>query len=194
MVETAIEVSGGRVTGAEIEAILEAGKAMLRQPVQVLDGVADVLDQLGRGHRLALVTKGDLFDQESKLARSGLAGRFWRIEILSEKDPAAYRRLLRRWRVRADAFLMVGNSLRSDVIPVLAVGGRAVHIPYHVTWAHELAEAPAGAYFTLQSIRDLPALLARLAARPPGRASRRRAPSPRLPPAGGRSPGRPRRA
>ena len=112
-----------------------------------------------------LVTKGDLFDQESKLARSGLGERFASVEIVSEKDTATYERILRRRELRPDRFLMVGNSMRSDISPVLDVGGWAVHVPYHVTWEHELVddEAPVRGhprFRHLDSLADLPTLLA----------------------------------
>jgi putative hydrolase of the HAD superfamily len=136
---------------------------MLAQPVELLDGVPGVLAALQGGYRLLLVTKGDLFDQESKIARSGLAERFWRIEIVSEKDEAAYARILARHAIRPDRFLMVGNSLRSDVLPVIAIGGRAIHVPYHTTWMHEHVEVDEerrNGFRRLDRLADLPAFLA----------------------------------
>ena len=133
---------------------------MLDHPVELLDGVAEVVEALSARHRLLLITKGDLFDQESKIARSGLAERFAAIEIVSEKDPETYRRLLARHGVEPGRFVMVGNSVRSDILPVLGVGGHAVHVPYAVTWAHEEAEPPAQNYRRIDSVRDLPPLLA----------------------------------
>lgn len=167
MVETAVEVTGGRVTAAEVRAILEAGKAMLGHPVELLDGVRDAVEALAGTHRLMLVTKGDLFDQESKLARSGLAEAFSAVEIVSEKDERTYRRILDAYGLDPDAFLMVGNSVRSDVLPVVAVGARAVHVPYHLTWAHEVAEVPDEARdrcWELASLGELAALLERIEA------------------------------
>jgi putative hydrolase of the HAD superfamily len=137
--------------------------------VELLDGVTDTVAALSERYRLALITKGDFFHQESKVARSGLAEHFDVIEIVAEKDPRTYRRVLDRAGIDAAAFVMVGNSLRSDVLPVLDVGGRAVHIPYHVTWQHEhVAEHQhdGTAYTRLGDIRELPALLA---AEAPGR-------------------------
>ncbi len=162
MIETAIEVSGGRVTATEVQTLIEHGKAMLDHPVELLDGVEEIIDSLGQVYRIMLITKGDLFDQESKIARSGLAERFWKIEIVSEKDPDTYRRILATNDIAADDFLMVGNSVRSDILPVLEIGGRAVHIPYHVTWEHEQADplsAEGRAYRTLDSIVELPLIL-----------------------------------
>lgn len=166
MIETAIEVSGGRVTSAEIQRLIDYGKSMLSHPVELLDGVRPVVEALRDDYRLVLVTKGDLFDQESKLARSGLAELFWRIEIVSEKDEATYRRILGAHGIDPAEFLMVGNSVRSDILPVVAIGARAVHVPYHVTWVHEqvdLDEAARAGFFELESVAQLPGLLATIA-------------------------------
>jgi putative hydrolase of the HAD superfamily len=163
MAETAIDVTEGRIPATDIRAILEFGRAMLSHPVELLDGARATLETLAERYELMLVTKGDLFDQESKIARSGLAPIFSRVEILSEKDEASYRRLLARHGVAPTEFIMVGNSIRSDILPAIAVGARAVHIPYHTTWALEHAEAPAAVadqLWTLETIRELPALVA----------------------------------
>jgi putative hydrolase of the HAD superfamily len=108
--------------------------------VQLLDGVVDAVDALTDRYRVMVVTKGDLLHQEMKVARSGLAELFWQVEIVSEKDEATYQRVLDRWDIDPSTFVMVGNSVRSDILPVLAIGGRAVHVPYHVTWVLEHAE------------------------------------------------------
>lgn len=165
MIETAVELTDGRVTGREVQGLIDLGKAMLEHPTELLDGVAEVLERLAPGFELMLITKGDLFDQEAKLARSGLGDRFARIEIVSEKDPATYRRLLGRHGIAPGEFLMVGNTMRSDVLPVAAIGGRAVHVPYVVTWAHEAAAGaalPEGAW-RLKTMAELPGLLTALA-------------------------------
>ena len=142
MTETAIELTDGAVTGREIQQLLDLGKRLLDFPIEPLPGVVEVLSELQRrGHRLMVLTKGDLFDQESKLARSGLGDFFDYVEIVSEKDAATYQRVLTRHGVDPSAFLMIGNSLKSDILPVLAVGGQAIHVPYHTTWIHE--EVPA---------------------------------------------------
>jgi putative hydrolase of the HAD superfamily len=161
MVETAIEVTGGTIPAADIQAILRFGRAMLEHPVELIDGAREVLHTLrARDHQLWLLTKGDLFDQESKIARSGLVELFDRVEIVSEKDENAYRRLLDRHGVGVEEFAMVGNSLRSDVLPVAGIGGRAFHIPYHTIWAHELETGDLPNDFTtLASLRELPAAL-----------------------------------
>ncbi len=165
MIETAIEVSAGRVPATVIGALVDAGKGMLDHPVELLDGVAETLPVLARRWRLVLVTKGDLFHQESKLARSGLLPHLWRVEIVSEKDPATYRRVLAAAGVRPQDFVMVGDSVRSDIAPVLALGGRAVHVPGWREWALEQAEIGPedhGRWCTVPSIRDVPAVLDRL--------------------------------
>jgi putative hydrolase of the HAD superfamily len=114
---------------------------MLEHPVELIEGAREVLETLrARDHELWLITKGDLFDQESKIARSGLVPFFHIIEIVSEKDQVTYQRLLERYGVVPDEFLMVGNSVRSDVLPVIEIGGRAVHMPYEITWEHEHVE------------------------------------------------------
>jgi putative hydrolase of the HAD superfamily len=136
---------------------------MLSAPVELLDGVAETIATLVGEYRLVLVTKGDLFDQESKLARSGLGDAFGAVEIVSQKDARTYAAVMARQRVEPARFLMVGNSLRSDVLPVLEAGGSAVHIPYHVTWLHEQVdeEALAGKTFArLERIGELPGWLA----------------------------------
>lgn len=158
MIETAIEISDGEVPASSIQRILDWGKELLDHPVELLDGVAETVDGLVGRYELVLITKGDLFHQESKLARSGLAEAFTGIEIVSEKDEATYARVLARQGTQASEFVMVGNSVRSDVLPVLAIGGRAVHVPYHVTWAHEAVDDDPGVP-VLESLRDLPDLL-----------------------------------
>ncbi len=149
MIETAIEVTEKRIPAKDIQTILDYARTMLEHPVELIEGARDVLETLrARDHELWLVTKGDLFDQESKIARSGLVPFFHTIEIVSEKDQVSYQRLLERYGVTPDEFIMVGNSIRSDVLPVIEVGGsRAVHVPYEITWEHEHVEGdlPDGA-------------------------------------------------
>lgn len=160
MVEAAIEVTGGGIGTEEIEELLAAGRTMLDHPVDLIDGVAETVDSLvDTGYRLIMVTKGDLHHQEHKIAASGIAHRFERLEIVTEKDPDTYRRVMRSVGVDPSAFCMVGNSVRSDVLPVLELGGHAVHVPYHVTWAHEDV-THNGDVSVLTSIRELPDWLA----------------------------------
>lgn len=165
MIETAIELTGGRIDGEEVREILDAGKAMLAHPVELLEGVRDCIRAVAPGRTVLLITKGDLFDQESKLARSGLAEEFDGVEVVSEKDGATYRRVLARHGADPSSFLMVGNSLRSDVLPALDIGARAVHVPYQITWQHEVVDAPAGEgerWFTVGQLGEVCELVDRL--------------------------------
>jgi putative hydrolase of the HAD superfamily len=165
MLETAIQVTNGRIPTADLEVILGWGKRMLGEPTELLDGVEEVLRDVGSRYELLLITKGDLFDQESKLARSGLAGMFSGVEILSEKNVEAYRSVLRRRGIDPSEFVMVGNSLRSDIAPVIALGARGVHIPYPLTWSHEHMpedSMPREGWHRIASIKELGALLERL--------------------------------
>jgi len=139
-VETAIELTRGAISAQEIREIVTLGQEMLAQPVELLPGVAEVVPALARDYRLLLITKGDLHHQERKIAASGLAPHFHAIEILSEKDGPAYARVLRRHGVAIEEFVMVGNSVKSDIVPVLELGGAGVHVPYHITWQHEHVE------------------------------------------------------
>lgn len=173
MIETAIEISGGRVSAADIHTIVGMGRGMLEAPMDLLDHVPQILAQMQRRFPLYLVTKGDLFNQRTKIEMSGLAAHFTGIEVVARKDVATYREVFGRHGIDPASVLMVGNSIPSDVLPVLEVGGWAVHIPYVVTAAFERHDSdPAHARFArLDSIRDLPALVDRLTgggARTPG--------------------------
>jgi putative hydrolase of the HAD superfamily len=159
MIETAIEASDGTIPAGAIAEIISWGRDLLAHPVELLDGVAETLDEVAGEFALVLITKGDLLHQESKIAQSGIESLFGGIEIVSEKDPATYRRVLQRHGATPDDFVMVGNSVRSDVLPVLELGARAVHVPYHVTWALEHPESADAEFPTITSLRDLPALL-----------------------------------
>ena len=167
MLETAIEVTEGRIPAPDLEVILGWGKRMLQEPTELLPGVTETLQDLGRRHPLLLITKGDLFDQESKLARSGLGELFEGVEILSDKNVESYRSVLARRGIQPAELLMVGNSLRSDILPVVEMGARAVHIPYHLTWRHEHvdeARLPAEGWYRLGEISQLGGLLVSLEA------------------------------
>lgn len=143
MVETALEMASGDLPRADVALLLDLGKAMLRRPVDLLPGVEATVAALAAAElRLVVVTKGDLFAQESRVARSGLADSFELVEVVSEKDEATYRRVLRRLGIEAEELLMVGNSEKSDIAPVLALGGWAAHVPYAVTWEHEVLSEP----------------------------------------------------
>jgi len=163
MIETALDLTESRIGGAEVRRIVEWGHDMLGQPVQLLDGVRETVEALSGRYRLMLLTKGDLFDQESKLARSGLGEFFSAVEIVSTKNASTYRTIMMRHAIVPDRFVMVGNSLRSDVLPALEAGALAVHIPYEMTWAHEHLdeETLAGKEFAvLERITALPEWLA----------------------------------
>jgi len=163
LLETALQLTGGSLAGPEVQQILDLGKDLLRFPIELLPGVAEVLPALRqRGHHLLLLTKGDLFDQESKLARSGLGDLFEHVEIVSEKDEPTYRRLLRRYQARPDNFVMIGNSLKSDILPVARLGYRAIYVPYHATWLHERvadAELVGVAFEQVSTLGEVLALL-----------------------------------
>lgn len=162
MIETALHVSGRKVPAEKIEQIILLGKSLLEMPIELLPGVEDTLKALkatGR-YRLVVATKGDLLDQERKLKRSGLMPYFDHIEIMSDKTEKEYLRLLNQLQVTPEEFLMIGNSLKSDVRPVLSIGGYGVHIPFEVMWQHEVVDA-----FThprlkqMKSLAQLPAWL-----------------------------------
>lgn len=137
MVEAAIRITSGTLSVEIIDKILDLGKSLLNEPIELLDGVEDVLENLQGKYRLVVATKGDLLDQERKLRKSGLGKYFHHIEIMSEKDDANYLKLIRHLDIKPGELLMVGNSLKSDILPVLNIGGSAIHVPYHITWAHE---------------------------------------------------------
>ena len=162
LLETAIEVTEGRIPGASLQAVLDLGKVLLDHPVELLDGVREAVDALTDTRRVMVITKGDLLHQETKVARSGLAELLWRVEVVSEKDEATYERILARHDIDPATFVMVGNSVRSDVLPVLALGALAVHVPYSVTWALEHADPDPDLHEfpVLTSLAELPACIA----------------------------------
>ncbi len=169
MVETAIQLTEGRIQGSEIQKILDLGKDMLERPVELMPGVAQVLATLAQQFELMVITKGDLFDQETKLARSGLGAHFSTIEVVSEKNAATYAAILKRHSIGPAHFLMVGNSLKSDIEPVLQIGGRAVHIPYELQWSHDQVEgmsANTHDYFEITALSELPGLLKKIDDKP----------------------------
>jgi putative hydrolase of the HAD superfamily len=162
MIETAVELSEGRVSGAELRPLLERAKAMLNSPVELLEGVTETLARLAAKYPLLMITKGDSFEQGGKIQRSGIAHFFRAAEIVSDKNAAEYRRLFEKHGLSPDRLLMVGNSLRSDILPVLELGGSAVYIPYHTTWLHEVADPPPAGqkgFYQLERIGQLVELL-----------------------------------
>ncbi|MFD0836154.1 HAD family hydrolase [Mariniflexile aquimaris] len=162
MVESALQQSNYNVSTKTIDAILNIGKDMLNKPVELLDGVEEVLKHFSKKYRLILATKGDLLDQERKLEKSGLTKYFHHIEVLSDKKEANYSRLLNHLDIKPSEFLMIGNSLKSDVLPLININAHAVHVPFHTTWAHEQVteqETNGKAYKTISSLRELIKLL-----------------------------------
>jgi putative hydrolase of the HAD superfamily len=141
MIETAINITDKQIPVSAMETIIGFGKEMMMKPVDVMEGVEEVLTKLKPHYRLVVATKGDLIDQERKLKKSGLSHYFHHIEIMSDKKESDFEKLIRHLDIPPGQFLMIGNSLKSDVLPVLNLGGYGVHIPYHVTWEHEIIEA-----------------------------------------------------
>lgn len=162
MLETAIALTAERISAADLHRIVGLGKSILQHPVELLPGVRAAVEAVAATHRVVLITKGDLFHQERKVAQSGLADLFQRIEVVSEKDEPSYARLFREFEVSPRAFAMVGNSLKSDIAPVLALGGWGIHVPYPLVWALERAEIdPAHPRFaSVASAGEVPAVLA----------------------------------
>jgi putative hydrolase of the HAD superfamily len=164
MIESALELTDGQIKSREIQTLLNLAKMMLASEVQLLDHVADTLPVLAAAHTLMVITKGDLVDQESKIARSGLAPYFRHVEIVSTKRAETYQAILTKYQIEPSRFLMVGNSLPSDILPVLAIGGHAIYIPHPLTWAHDIADPPPDdhpGYYQLQHFGQLPDVLKR---------------------------------
>lgn len=158
MVEMAIELSNGEISSSVISEILEIGKRMLNKPVELLEGVEEVLQKLSTKYRLILATKGDLLDQERKLEKSGLTNYFHHIEVLSDKKSANYKKLLGHLDIEPEAFLMIGNSLKSDILPLVEIGAEAIHVPFHTTWLHEKVskkETEGKAYKTVTRLQEV---------------------------------------
>ncbi|CDF79109.1 haloacid delahogenase-like family hydrolase [Formosa agariphila KMM 3901] len=158
MVEMALEISNNTVSNNTIKAILDIGKDMINKPVELLDGVESVLKTLSESYRLIVITKGDLLDQERKLKQSGLLDYFHHIEVVSDKKEENYSNLLNHLDIKPSEFLMVGNSLKSDVLPLIHIKAQAIHVPFHTTWVHEQVtaqETNGKAYKTVQKLSDL---------------------------------------
>lgn len=164
MVETAVQISGGKITGDEVHEILMMGKAMLDAPVELMPNVRTVLASLQDRYRLILITKGDVLDQTNKIDKSGLGDFFDRIEVVQRKDVASYRDVLARHEIDAESFLMIGNSIPSDVLPVLELGGWGVHVPYRHTAVFERHEDDPkhDRFRRVESVKELPGLLSEL--------------------------------
>jgi putative hydrolase of the HAD superfamily len=162
MVEAAVGITNGQVQGGEIQAILDLTKDLLEMQMVLFDQVEETLAVLSADYDLLMITKGDTFEQERKIERTGLAGYFKHIEIVANKTAAVYRGVLRKYAVEPTRFLMVGNSLRSDVLPVIEIGGQAVYIPYEHTWVHEnMVDQPIDeeSYYEIEQLGQLPELI-----------------------------------
>ncbi|MGB5172518.1 HAD family hydrolase [Eudoraea sp.] len=157
MIESALELSNYTISQKTISSILTLGKEMIEKPVELLPGVKEVLSLLSNKYRLIVLTKGDLLDQERKLDKSGLSDYFHHVEVLSDKKESNYRNLLDHLEIQLNEFLMIGNSLKSDVLPIINMGAQAVHVPFHTTWAHEEAtpEESVNKYLTLNELSEI---------------------------------------
>jgi putative hydrolase of the HAD superfamily len=162
LIETAIELTEGRISSKEIKEIVGWSKEMLTSEIELLPNVNQIISQLSAQYPLMIITKGDLLDQETKIKKSGLANYFRHIEIVSNKTSIVYEALLKKYRITPNRFIMIGNSLPSDILPILKLGSNAIHIPYEITWLHEIAEPPPKdhtGFYQLKNIGELPLLL-----------------------------------
>jgi putative hydrolase of the HAD superfamily len=165
MIEFSIELTAGRIRSDDIATIIQIAKGMLTAEVVLFDGVENTVRELSRDFDLMVITKGDLIDQESKLRRSGIDGHFRCVEIVSEKSNEVYETLLKKYNITPDRFLMVGNSLKSDILPIVQIGGHAVYVPYELTWMHENLTAEQidpSFYHEIENLKQLPPLVKRL--------------------------------
>jgi putative hydrolase of the HAD superfamily len=158
MIECALKLSNYSIPQYEIDKILFLGKQMLNKPIELLDGVEEVLEKLHKKYKLIVATKGDLLDQERKLEKSGLLKYFHHIEVMSEKKEKDYRKLIKHLDINSNELLMIGNSLKSDVLPLLKIGASAIHVPFHITWSHEEVsskETKNSNFHSLNHIKDV---------------------------------------
>lgn len=158
MMECALDLSNYQIEPKKLQAILNIGKEMIQKPIELLDGVEEVLKELSGKYKLIVATKGDLLDQERKLDKSGLLQYFHHVEVMSEKKPQDFQKLVNHLDIEPKEFLMIGNSLKSDVLPVLDIGGSAIHVPFHTTWAHEEVadhQKETASFQTLSNLKEL---------------------------------------
>lgn len=160
MVQAAVRATNGTVPSSVLGDLVDHVHTILLTPVELISGVAEVLAALAGSYRIILITKGDLVHQHRKVDNSGLEHFFEHIEVVLEKNVSTYQRILQRQSIEASTFLMVGNSVKSDILPVLSLGGHGVHIPYHATWSHEVVDSHQGGFAELESITQLPGWLA----------------------------------
>ena len=165
MIETALDIDPERVDAAALQQVLDIAKGMLTAEVLLLDQVEETIATLSSDYKLMLITKGDLFEQDGKINRSGIAHHFQVIEIVSEKTSQRYKKLLAKYSINPQSFLMVGNSMRSDILPVIEIGGQAVYIPYPDIWEHEKVNQDyidKNSYYELGDISQLPDLIEKI--------------------------------
>jgi putative hydrolase of the HAD superfamily len=165
MIETAVELTEGKIPAKDIQAIIDLGKGMLDAEVELLEHTAGTITRLAGRYRLMVITKGDLQDQQTKIARSGLGQHFQYVEVVNDKTRDIYSQLLKKLSIQPGRFLMVGDSLRSDILPILELGGQAVYIPYQITWLHESAAIPSQdtpGFHQIEDLGQLPGLLEKL--------------------------------
>ncbi|MFY9150580.1 MAG: HAD family hydrolase [Prolixibacteraceae bacterium] len=161
MIETAIQITENQISPDEINRIIETGRSLMNMPIQLIDGVEHVLQKLQHRYKLILATKGDLLDQEQKLKRSGLAEYFHHIEIMSDKQETNYQKLLSHLEIENHEFLMIGNSVKSDILPVVNIGAKAIHVPFEIMWQHETQHEPhdTSTFQTVDKISEILNLL-----------------------------------
>jgi putative hydrolase of the HAD superfamily len=159
MIETAIKISFDKVDNKMISSIIEIGKNLIDMPINLLDGVSEILPALQKSYTLVLATKGDLLDQQRKLQKSGLEIYFHHIEIMSQKRKADYMAIIKKLGIEPNEFLMVGNTIKSDIIPVIEAGGKAIHIPFYLTWEHEKVIENDAEYIKIDRIEELRRIL-----------------------------------
>lgn len=165
MIETVIQLTDGKITGEELQKIIDLGKEMLSVDVKLLDNVDETISHLAESYTLMIITKGDLRDQERSLSQSGIDKYFDCVEIVSEKDEKTYRKVLSKYHIQPELFIMVGNSLKSDILPVTKIGGSAVHIPAEVNWSLDVVEDDQwwiDGHYEIEEISQLPALIERI--------------------------------
>lgn len=168
MIEAATQLGDGRLSNKDVRAIIGYAKEMMTADIELIEGVSETVSSLANNYHLAIITKGDLLEQEAKISRSGLRSHFHQVEIVGQKTPETYARILEKLNVTPEHFLMIGNSLRSDILPVLELGGYAVYIPSETTWVHEESDVPSleqVGFYQLGHLGELPALLERIEAR-----------------------------
>lgn len=167
MIQSAVTATSARVPSAVLGQLVDLAHEMLMHPVELLPGVPETLAAVGRTHRLVLITKGDLVHQVRKVRTSGLEHHFEHIEVVLEKDADTYGRILDEWGIDPARFAFIGNSVRSDVLPLVEIGATGIHVPYELTWDHEVVDDHGGGFVELSSITDVPAWLAGPSSSPP---------------------------